>query len=212
MATQTVAITPTPKPVRQIVGINTAGSSPGQASMSTPGLITAVVQTQSTTIIADAVVDERWDDELVITEHPVAEGATISDHAYKLPVKLDLTYAWSAGSPQNIQQDSDFLKNLYNQLLGLQTSRTLCQVFTGKRFYQNMIIRSVTQTTDKDTENSLVVRLTMQEIIIVSVQFGTATSTPASVQQEPQNTAPIVPQGNQILGDAPTFNSSALPV
>jgi len=205
-----VATTPSPvyiKPLRQILGVSTAGSSGAPNAAGTAIVTTSAVSSKA--IIADAVIEERHEDELVITEQPVAQGATITDHAFKLPAKLDLTYGWSAGSPQNASQDYDFLKNLYQQILGLQVSRALCQVFTGKRLYQNMLVKAISLTTDRETENSLVVRVTMQEALIANTQQ--VSSTPAAVQQLPQSTGPVVNQGNQTLQSAPTFNFGGVP-
>jgi hypothetical protein len=198
------------KPTRQIVGVSTAGSSSGQATTvgGTFGFSAATTE-QTTTIVADAVVEERGEDELVITDQPVEQGATISDHAYKMPAKLYLTYAWAGGSAQNVTQDPDFLKAIYQQLLGLQVTRTLCQVFTGKRLYQNMLVQAVLMTTDKTTENSLIVRLTMQEILIASTQL--VNLSPAAVQALPQSTAPVINQGTLSLQSAPNYNSGATP-
>lgn len=46
-------------------------------------------------IIAQAVVEERHQDELEVTDHPVEVGAMIADHAYKRPATVTLTLGWS---------------------------------------------------------------------------------------------------------------------
>lgn len=46
-------------------------------------------------IIAQAVVSERHIDLMEITEHPVEQGAPISDHAYKRPSEVIIEMAWS---------------------------------------------------------------------------------------------------------------------
>lgn len=46
-------------------------------------------------IIADATIEERHADHLEVTEHPVEQGAAISDHAYKRPAEVSITMAWS---------------------------------------------------------------------------------------------------------------------
>jgi len=199
------------KPLRQIVGIGTAGSS-GSAIGTGTGAgfsISSTVQTQTTTIIADAVIEEVADDQMVITEQPVEQGATISDHAYKLPSRLGLEYGWSGGSPQNTGNDPAFLKGLYEQLLGLQTTRTLCTVYTGKRIYTNMLIQGISIRTEKETENILLVRLSMQEILIASTQQVNVPT--AAVQAVPDKTAPTIPQGGRTLQNAPNFNPATAP-
>jgi len=189
------------KPLRQMIF-----ETSGQGSIVNG---TVVSSAGVATITADAVLEEHGDDQLVITEQPVEAGATISDHAYKLPARLELEYGWAGGSQQNTGNDPAFLKGLYQQLLGLQTSRTLCTVYTGKRIYTNMLIQGIALRTEKETENILLVRLAMQEILIattqqVNLQIGT-------LQAVPDKTSPIVSQGGRTLQNAPNFNAAINP-
>jgi hypothetical protein len=46
-------------------------------------------------IKAMAVIRERHMDQLEITDHPVEQGANISDHAFKRPAEVTLEIAWS---------------------------------------------------------------------------------------------------------------------
>jgi len=202
---------PTPvaiKPYRAIMGVAVGGAS-GSLSSSNPGLIQTTVNTQTTTLIADAVIEEKHEDEMIITEHPVEVGSTIADHAYAMPAKLELTYSWAEGSPQNASKDLSFLKNLYQQFLGLQKSATLCTVNTGKRIYKNMLMRSVATTSDRENENSLTIVVLLQEILMATTQIVPLTT--AAQQALPGQTAPVVNQGNVSLQQAPTFNPGALP-
>lgn len=50
-------------------------------------------------IVANVTIDERHEDRLVITQHPVEQGAQISDHAYKMPASVVLRVAWSNSVP-----------------------------------------------------------------------------------------------------------------
>jgi len=197
------------KPLRQIVGVATAGSSGNATTLTANGatVIQSTVSTQSTTLIADAVIEEVHDDQMAITEHPVEQGAVIADHAYKLPSKLDLTYGWSGGSPQNQSSGAadpqSFLKGIYQQFLGLQVGRVLCNVYTGKRLYENMLIQSLGVTTDKENENILLLRIRFQEIIMATTQAVTIPS--QAVQAVPQKTASPVNAGTVSLQSAPQF-------
>lgn len=190
-------------PVRSIIGFSTTGSSNGTPVI-VPGIAggpstTRIVSAlQSTTIIADAVVEENHDDEAVITEQPVEVGSVVTDHMYKLPAKLELIYAWSEGSPQNATKDISFLKNIYQQLLAFQVARLLCTVNTGKRIYQNMVVQRIIEKTDNQNENSLTVRLSMQEILFAETQIVPISS--SASQAIPQKTAPVVNKGSMSLG------------
>lgn len=46
-------------------------------------------------ITAQVTVEERHHDELEITDHPIEQGASISDHAYKRPAEVWIECAWS---------------------------------------------------------------------------------------------------------------------
>ncbi len=52
-------------------------------------------------IIAMATVEEHHLDQLEVTEHPVQQGAPISDHAYKRPAEVVLHLAWSNSPNQD---------------------------------------------------------------------------------------------------------------
>lgn len=126
-------------------------------------------------ILPNVVVQESAQDELTITEHPVESGANITDHAFKNPALLSVTYGWSqSGTALNGLISGAGLtpspRDVYQQLLDLQESRQPFNVVTGKRLYENMLIRSLSQVTDVEGENCLLVDMDLQEIIIVSTQ------------------------------------------
>lgn len=161
------------------------------------------VSIQGGVIVADAVIEERSDDESVITENPVENGSVTNDHAYDLPQQLELTYAWSAASPQANGQAS-FLNTMYQTFLGLKMGKVLLAVVTGKRSYQNMLIKGLAQTTDKDTENVLVIRITLQQLLLTTTQTVTIAS--AANQSQPGNTMPTQNSGTVSLLPASNFN------
>lgn len=160
-------------------------------------------------IVADAVVEEVHEDDVILTDHPVEQGATISDHAYKLPAQVVVTYVWSGGSKQNTIGDATFLSTIYQKIVQLEVNRTLFQLFTGKRAYQNMVITSIAETTDKTTENLLQLRITCREVLIATTQIAQVSG--AAQQALPNKTAPIVNQGNVNLTPAPNFNNLGNP-
>lgn len=130
----------------------------------------------SSLIIPSVVVSEKHSDTLEITEHPVEMGAAVSDHAYKRPSEVVMSVGFSGGGAL-----LDFASSLtatgllglspketYQQLLDLQSSRVPFDVVTGKRIYNNMLLRAIEVTTDKTTENVLSAVLTLREVIITS--------------------------------------------
>lgn len=115
--------------------------------------------------VATVTIDEKGTDELEITQHPVQQGAQISDHAYLKPATLSVQAKWGV--------ETGPLDETYKALLALQAAREPIDVVTGKRIYKNMLIQSLGQTNDSENENILSVDFSLQEIIIVNVEVTT---------------------------------------
>lgn len=122
------------------------------------------------TIAVNVIISEETSDELEITQQPVQQGAMISDHAFKKPTNFSMRASWRYNFSPSLSQ-------IYQQLLTLQNSRIPFTVVTPKRTYSNMLLSGLTQTTDKSTENCLMIYCKFQEILIVNVS---ATSVPRS--------------------------------
>jgi hypothetical protein len=144
---------------------------------------------------AQVTITEEHTDELTVTDHPVEKGAVISDHAYKNPARLNVTVGWSNSGAQGavgtatsaisdllsgniLGAISDvvsggYVRTVYQNFLDLMATREPFSVMTGKRNYKNMVITSISTTTDKETENSLVLNVGMREVIIVQTQAVT---------------------------------------
>lgn len=125
-------------------------------------------------------IDESGSDDLEITQHPVQQGAAITDHAYVKPAQLAIR-------AQFTEADSGMpLEELYRKLLELQASREPFEVVTGKRLYKNMLFKSLSVTTDQYTSNVLSITAQLQEIIIVNVE--TVSVPPRQRQAQPGRT------------------------
>lgn len=166
-------------------------------------------------LMADVTVEEVGNDEMAITQHPVERTADITDHAYPLPVQLQVRIGYSpsgAGADQggDDQGDPVPLQTIYDQYLALQKGRELLEVQTGKRLYENMLIRTISLTTDKDTENALFLTLNLQEVILVDTQ--TVTVPQNNVQANPQKTANTLNGGTKNAApNPPNFNAAGAP-
>lgn len=156
-------------------------------------------------IVADAVLEERHEDETEITRHPVEVGSTISDHAYDLPAEIVLTYVWSMSSEQNDDQAATFLTGLYRKILQLKVEHIPFKVVTGKRTYDNMLISSLLENTDKTTENVLLIRIGCREVLMASTQVVTVSD--ALNHTHPEKTAPVINQGTVNLIPGTNFNN-----
>jgi hypothetical protein len=167
-------------------------------------------------IQAQATVREAPHDELVVTEHPVEQGAAIADHAFKRPVTVELILAWSnspsvggliTGALNGLLGTANLfavptgpsqVQQVYAQLLTLQVQRVPFTLYTGKRVYPNMLITSIGEETTSKTENALVVRVTCKQVIIVNTQVLTV-GAPAANQALPQDTQAVTNTGSKSL-------------
>ncbi|WP_312282173.1 phage baseplate protein [Pseudescherichia sp.] len=129
-------------------------------------------------IIPSVVTSEIHTDTLTITEHPIEDGAVIADHAYKNPAELKMKVGFAGGGTL-----LDFAGSLtatsllglspqetYQQLLDLQARRIPFSVTTGKRQYNNMLIATLSVTTESESENVLFADLTLKEVILVQTK------------------------------------------
>lgn len=144
-------------------------------------------------LIATLTEEEQHHDELMITEHPVEQGAPITDHAFKQAAQVQLRLGWSASDPEG-ETNPTYLNDLYTRLLSLQVARIPFDVFTGKRYYQNMLIKSLVTVTDKKTAQVLNVVLGLQEVIIVQTEAVTVPTDP-DVQEFAERTAGVTNAG-----------------
>ncbi len=155
--------------------------------------------------IADVTVEERADDEVEMTQIPVESGAAITDHAYKRPARLTIRAGWSDSSAQS-GGNPVYDQQVYQAFLQLQASLDPFQVVTGKRVYNNMLARRVSQTTNESTENALMMTVECQEILFVTT--ATVTVPPASQQKSPQANAPVNPTGQTSLQPASSYSAA----
>lgn len=87
---------------------------------------------------------------------------------------------------------------LYADFLTAQANRTLFDVYTGKRVYKNMLLRSLSVTTDKQSENALMITASWRQVLIVSTRTVSVPIAPGA-QALPERTTPTVDQGQRQL-------------
>ncbi|MBD2803500.1 hypothetical protein ID855_01975 [Xenorhabdus sp. ZM] len=158
-------------------------------------------------IVPSVVISEKHQDATEITEHPVQRGAAISDHAYDTPSEVTMEIGFSGGGSliDGVSMFDFFTgavlgktpKQIYQQLLDLKASKEPFDVTTGKRQYKNMLIRAIEVTTDKTSENVLMVVLTLREVIIVEIQTVKGITTPSERMKMPLDTGPMVDKGTK---------------
>lgn len=150
-------------------------------------------------IIPDVVFEEIHRDELIITQHPVEKGAAITDHAFKRPAELEMRVGWSDSTAGYM----GYARQVYDRLRRLQDERRPFPVYTGKRRYQNMLMRGLALTTDDKSEYAALVVVALQEVILTSTrttggQQSSNTATPGANgdQANPASTGSITNSGN----------------
>jgi hypothetical protein len=156
----------------------------------------------------DVTIEEVHRDELIITEHPVEQGAAISDHAFKRPPEVIIRAGWSNSSPNTTS--TNYAADVRTQLLTLQASRLPFDLYTGKQAYSQMLLAVLSTITDKDGEYALLATLVCRQVILVSTQ---TTSVPAQettpgteTSETVRQTQPTSNQGPQSLDPAPNWN------
>lgn len=153
--------------------------------------------------IADLTISEQHVDELTITEHPVEQGAAITDHAFKRPASVLIQVGYSNASFSALG-DPNYVTEVYDAFLQLQASRQPFDIVTGKRAYTNMLFSRLSAPTNERTENALFLTCECREIILVNTQ--TVALPDASAQKSPQVTAPTQNSGTLQLQNGANYN------
>jgi hypothetical protein len=120
----------------------------------------------------DAVLRTDHSSKLKITEHPVEEGAAVTDHAYVEPRSLTLEIGMSDVCTSVVDgqfmQKSSRSVSAYDVLKQLQANRIPLKVITRLDVYENMLIETVTTPDDYKTMYGLRATIGLREIIVVA--------------------------------------------
>ncbi len=127
-----------------------------------------------TVYVFDGIIRAHHEQRSVITLNPVQTGAAISDHAYAIPARLDVEIAMSdAMQSFDVSQWNDGPSrsvSAYQTLVALQKNRTVVQVATRLRQYDQMLVSDVRAEETKETAFALKARVCFTEIIRASVE------------------------------------------
>ena len=140
-------------------------------------------------LVIDATDSEIIEYSSTITNHPVSNGANISDHIYSNPVIIKMEGAITNNSLylSDINTLTGFfqgniISNIYNYITGpsqkqilafnfLETAKdnkTLVTAVTRMKSYDNMAIESLSFSKDKYTGDRLMFSITLKQIKFVS--------------------------------------------
>ena len=124
-------------------------------------------------VFVDVVISEEHESEMEIAEHPVEKGAKVSDHAWRLPYRVTLESA-IAGERAVAS---------FEQLLSVQKAAEPFSLVTGLKVYNNMLIKRLTATRDRENARVLKFEAELQEVVIVNTESsGTGSSSEDSAQ------------------------------
>lgn len=117
------------------------------------------------------------------------------------------TIAATQDQQTGIEDGAKPLRDLYEKLISLQRSAELISVQTGKRAYDNMLIRSIRTHTDQTSENILMITAQLQEVLLVET---VQTSMPATAKRaDPAASGGVTQKGTKSAvsysGPIPTY-------
>ena len=130
-----------------------------------------------------------------LTDYPVEDGATMSDHVIIAPREVTVQVG------QGVDEAETDPRDKLDELRKLMEKREPMELYTGKSFYKSMIITAISTTTDAKTETVLIASVTLREVVIASTQ---AAAVPVIRQKQPKKTRASVKRGTQQVQEAST--------
>ncbi|HEM8999479.1 TPA: hypothetical protein U2T46_001524 [Burkholderia cenocepacia] len=157
--------------------------------------VTLVGSKKIGSVTISAAIEEVYSDEVIVTEHPVENGAPVNDHAFMRPREILMKCGWSNADYQallgsavasfddtgaNTMATGTYVDAIYSQLLQIQAKRERVDVVTTRRKYSNMLITGLSVVTDQKSGSALMLTASLKQVIIVSTQ---ATKLPPRANQ-----------------------------
>jgi len=149
-------------------------------------------------VALDATITQTHSGSQTITEHPVEEGANVTDHSLKDPDKLQLVGVVSdypilrdinAGpEPAIIGGDPDRRsQQAYFELVRFKNEARLLQVVTELREYTDMMIDSISVPKDRATRHNITVTIGLKEFRKASLESVEAPQPSEPVHKKRRN-------------------------
>jgi hypothetical protein len=191
-------VLPSTASVSTTVTTTTPATQDVPSQTDTTNFSTTEANTTPTVFYFDAVIRMDHVREWRITDHPVQNGASISDHAYALPGRLIMEIGmsdvmqsfqsgqWTGGNSRSV--------NCYQQLEQIGDLRIPFTLTTRLKTYQNMLVESLHAPDDVKTWHGLRARIQFRQIILGTVTTQTQSARPdqtSSTQDGTVNPQPI---------------------
>lgn len=164
---------------------------------------TMIVSPTHGRFVFDAVFSTEHRLNITTTQHPVQQGASISDHAYIEPDEVSIEIGMTDAAIT--AGESSHSVNAYNQLRAIAEERQPVTLVTRLHTYTNMVITSLSAPDDNTTMNALKASIYFQKINIVSVATMKVQQT-VSGSQTTQSTGST--QSSSSGGKKPNTSSS----
>lgn len=177
----------------------TVGPNAGLSSTPQPVLLQTVVGGY----VFDAVLQAQHDATLTITTNPVETGAALTDNSYVNPSKLTLQIGMSDvlkdRIPGQFSGGPSRSVTAYQALKQLQMSRIPVAVTTRLGTYPSMLVAEISVTDDNTTAYGLKATVTLQEILVATVQVVKISSRPQVTGSTNSGTVQPVAPNQSIL-------------
>ena len=157
-------------------------------------------QSAPTTFFFDAVMRAEHAEEVVMTHHPVQNGASITDHAYAAPARLVLEVGFSDLQDSFVAEQysggsQSKSVNAYAQFKQIKDLRLPCQVATRLQQYDNMVIEQLLapETNAQVASATMVIRFLQIIVATVDSQAVSARAQQTDTTNEGTKTPTSVP-------------------
>jgi len=162
-------------------------------------------QTSKTvTYFFDAILRAEHNQELVETEHPIQDGASVVDHCYLRPAQVTLEIGMSDCMARYV--DGQFTSNssksisAYETLLDIQSQRIPITLATRLKLYENMVIKFIRAVDTRETQHALRVEVTFVQLIVAQTATNTipASARPDATDLTNEGTKQVLPPSSTV--------------
>ena len=148
-------------------------------------------------ITLDATLDVNITHNMTVTDFPVEDGASISDHVQPQPVSVAIRGLVSSTPLRIISFDvivgDARPRAAFEILTEIQDNKELVRIVTDLRTYDNMALTSLNAPRRQDTKNALLFTALFREVKLVSSQI-----VQLPPEEEVQQTATVKEEGGKV--------------
>lgn len=145
------------------------------------GKVVAEGQPDAILIQFDASISERFSRRKDVTQHPVEAGSDISDHSRTLPLEITIR-GWVTDDPIIVLASVNAtpsvaggsinarVANAWKELNRIMDEESIVKVISGLDSFDNMILKSLDVTRDKNTGRILDATISLEQITIATTE------------------------------------------